>query len=93
MVVACRYWYEVTDGFLMVSDLQGVRTAEGYTLTDPVILCEDLKVSARRLEAGRSPRAARPAALGLLTHHSTLEANSCWCVTPGSLRDAQGHKG
>lgn len=35
--------YEVTDGFLMVSDLQGVhRGRDGYTLTDPVILCEDL---------------------------------------------------
>ena len=34
--------YEVTGGYLMVTDLQGVLTAEGYTLTDPVVLCTDL---------------------------------------------------
>ena len=33
---------EVTKGFMMVSDLQGCRTAEGYQLTDPVILCKDV---------------------------------------------------
>jgi len=34
--------YAVTDGFLMVADLQGVRNGKGYLLTDPVILCTDL---------------------------------------------------
>ena len=33
--------YEKTDGYLMVSDLQGVLTEKGYVLTDPVILCKD----------------------------------------------------
>jgi len=32
----------VTDGYMMVVDLQGVHTADGYLLTDPVILCEDV---------------------------------------------------
>ncbi len=27
---------------MMVADLQGVLAAEGYVLTDPVILCEDV---------------------------------------------------
>ena len=27
---------------MMVADLQGVMSAEGYVLTDPVILCEDV---------------------------------------------------
>jgi len=34
--------YRATGGFLMVSDLQGVRDASGFRLTDPVILCTDL---------------------------------------------------
>lgn len=34
--------YEVTEGYLMVTDLQGVLTENGYTLTDPVVLCTDL---------------------------------------------------
>jgi len=34
--------HKVTSGFLMVTDLQGVLTDEGYVLTDPVILCRDL---------------------------------------------------
>jgi hypothetical protein len=34
--------YQVTSGFLMVADLQGIRTSAGYELTDPVILCTDL---------------------------------------------------
>ena len=27
---------------MMVVDLQGVRSTEGYVLTDPVVLCEDV---------------------------------------------------
>ena len=34
---------EVTKGFMMVTDLQGCRTVEGYQLTDPVILCKDIQ--------------------------------------------------
>ena len=37
-----RWTYEVTDGYLMIVDLQGVLTSQGYILTDPVILCEDI---------------------------------------------------
>ena len=33
---------EVTEGFMMVTDLQGCRTSDGYQLTDPVILCKDV---------------------------------------------------
>lgn len=33
---------EFTGGYLMVTDLQGVVTDEGYILTDPVVLCTDL---------------------------------------------------
>jgi len=32
---------EATGGHMMVADLQGVRTADGYVLTDPVVLCKD----------------------------------------------------
>jgi hypothetical protein len=31
-----------TDGFMMVTDIQGAETARGYTLTDPAVLCKDL---------------------------------------------------
>ena len=33
--------FEATAGHMMVVDLQGVRGADGYVLTDPVILCGD----------------------------------------------------
>jgi hypothetical protein len=32
-----------TDGFMMVTDLQGAEVSMKYTLTDPAILCKDLK--------------------------------------------------
>mmetsp|Transcript_15576 Transcript_15576/g.59182 ORF Transcript_15576/g.59182 Transcript_15576/m.59182 type:complete len:638 (-) Transcript_15576:573-2486(-) len=37
-----KFTYDITDGYLMVSDLQGVRLEDKYVLTDPVILCQDL---------------------------------------------------
>jgi len=36
-----RWTYDVTDGHLMVVNLQGVPTDSGWTLTDPCILCTD----------------------------------------------------
>jgi Alpha-kinase family len=37
-----QWTYTVTGKFLMVTDLQGVKTDTGYILTDPVVLCHDL---------------------------------------------------
>lgn len=37
-----RWTHEVTEGHMMVVDLQGVRTEEGFVLTDPCILCADV---------------------------------------------------
>jgi hypothetical protein len=37
-----RFTYEATGGYLMVTDLQGIRKGQEYFLTDPVILCEDI---------------------------------------------------
>ena len=42
LLLCCRWTYEATGGYMMVADLQGVLAAEGYVLTDPVILCEDV---------------------------------------------------
>jgi len=37
------YTHHVTDGYIMVADLQGVKTSEGsFLLTDPVVLCSNL---------------------------------------------------
>jgi hypothetical protein len=36
------YTYKVTHGYLMVTDLQGVRKGNDFYLTDPVILCKDI---------------------------------------------------
>jgi serine/threonine-protein phosphatase PP1 catalytic subunit len=36
-----RWTHEVTGGHMMVVDLQGVQTEEGWLLTDPCILCQD----------------------------------------------------
>ena len=35
------YTYRVTGNFMMVTDLQGIKTDDGFHLTDPVILCHD----------------------------------------------------
>jgi hypothetical protein len=35
--------YKVTGGFLMVADLQGILSDQGFVLTDPVILSTDLR--------------------------------------------------
>eukprot|EP00928_Gymnodinium_smaydae_P061053 TRINITY_DN450_c1_g1_i1.p1 TRINITY_DN450_c1_g1~~TRINITY_DN450_c1_g1_i1.p1 ORF type:complete len:1127 (-),score=178.94 TRINITY_DN450_c1_g1_i1:182-3562(-) len=37
-----RWTHEATDGYMMVVDLQGVRTEHGFVLTDPCILCADV---------------------------------------------------
>jgi len=37
-----RWTHDVTEGHMMVADLQGVRTTDGFTLTDPCILCADV---------------------------------------------------
>jgi serine/threonine-protein phosphatase PP1 catalytic subunit len=37
-----RWTHQVTEGHMMVVDLQGVRTEEGFVLTDPCILCADV---------------------------------------------------
>jgi len=36
-----RWTYQVTGGHMMVADLQGVKTQDGWLLTDPCILCTD----------------------------------------------------
>ena len=37
-----KYTHDVTDGYIIVTDLQGVRHGNTYHLTDPVILCKDI---------------------------------------------------
>jgi len=37
-----RWTHDVTEGYLMVTDLQGVKHGNNYYLTDPVILCKDV---------------------------------------------------
>lgn len=37
-----KFSYDVTEGFIMVSDLQGVDTGHEFVLTDPVLLCTDV---------------------------------------------------
>jgi hypothetical protein len=37
-----KWTHKWTDGFMMVTDLQGGETSHAYTLTDPAILCKDL---------------------------------------------------
>jgi len=38
-----RWTHEATKGHMMVVDLQGVSTPQGWLLTDPCILCEDVE--------------------------------------------------
>jgi len=53
---------EVTKGFMMVTDLQGCRTAEGYQFTDPVILCKDVgRFSSTNLGEGGIERCKKSA--------------------------------
>jgi len=37
-----RWTHAITEGHMMVVDLQGVRTVDGFVLTDPCILCADV---------------------------------------------------
>jgi Alpha-kinase family len=37
-----EFTYQTTGGYLMVTDLQGVRKGAEYYLTDPVVLCQDV---------------------------------------------------
>lgn len=36
-----KFTFDVSGGYMMLADLQGVKTKDGYTLTDPVVLCKD----------------------------------------------------
>ena len=36
-----KYTHDATHGFIIVTDLQGVRKGNTYHLTDPVLLCKD----------------------------------------------------
>eukprot|EP00927_Polykrikos_kofoidii_P000222 TRINITY_DN10091_c0_g1_i2.p1 TRINITY_DN10091_c0_g1~~TRINITY_DN10091_c0_g1_i2.p1 ORF type:complete len:988 (-),score=138.44 TRINITY_DN10091_c0_g1_i2:73-3036(-) len=38
-----RFTHEATKGHMMVVDLQGVKVEEGWLLTDPCVLCEDVE--------------------------------------------------
>jgi len=38
-----RFTHEATKGHMMVVDLQGVKTEDGWLLTDPCVLCEDVE--------------------------------------------------
>ena len=38
-----KWTYEWTNGFMMATDLQGAKNSKGWTLTDPAMLCEDLR--------------------------------------------------
>jgi hypothetical protein len=37
-----KYTHDATHGYIIVTDLQGVRKGNTYHLTDPVILCKDI---------------------------------------------------
>jgi hypothetical protein len=37
-----KYSYDATDGYMMVTDLQGVDTGTEFVLTDPAIICQDV---------------------------------------------------
>ena len=37
-----KYTHDITSGYMIVTDLQGVRKGNTFHLTDPVILCKDI---------------------------------------------------
>ena len=37
-----KWTYEITEGYMIFGDVQGVRTEKGWELTDPAMLCKDL---------------------------------------------------
>ena len=37
----CHWTYQVTDGYLMVTDIQGIRVGDRFILSDPAIHCTD----------------------------------------------------
>ncbi|KAG7364997.1 alpha-kinase family protein [Nitzschia inconspicua] len=41
LLLFTRFTLEITNGYLMVTDLQGVRNGDEYVLTDPALLCKD----------------------------------------------------
>jgi len=85
-----RWTHDVTEGHMMVADLQGVRTADGFTLTDPCILCADVT----RFGSGNlGPRALQRCATSLAARLDappndaalTMEASpASWDVNVGS---------
>jgi len=38
-----KFTYDATEGYLMVADLQGVDTGAEFILTDPVVLCRNIR--------------------------------------------------
>ena len=42
LLLFAEWTYTWTDGFMMVTDIQGAESAHGYTLTDPAVLCLDM---------------------------------------------------
>ncbi len=42
LLLFTKFTHEITHGYLLVSDLQGVRKGDCFYLTDPVILCKDI---------------------------------------------------
>jgi len=74
-----RWTHDVTEGHMMVADLQGVRTADGFTLTDPCILCADVT----RFGSGNlGPRALQRCATSLAARLDAPPKDSAWYLTP-----------
>ena len=62
--------YAVTQGKLMIVDLQGVHSAEyGFVLTDPAILCEDIAMFGNNNLGKRAIERCKSALESFLTHH------------------------
>merc|ERR1719378_1896387 len=84
-----RWTHEITKGHMMVVDLQGVATPDGWLLTDPCILCDDVE----RFGAGNLGPHAIGRCLTALTHHleplpATLEADANVPVPRNSWRSS-----